>query len=123
MPGPATPVQIDRRWRASERSAMRTALVLVALAPTLAAADEPPGSVQTGEPAPTSPSPARPDPADGGGSYFAAPKGHDIVVTSQDDRSTQNVALLATLGGAGLILGGTGVYFHLDAHSKSQDVS
>lgn len=101
---------------------MRTALAVLALAaPTVARADEP---------APPAPPPETPpatethDPAaDGGPTYFAAPRGRDIVIESREDRSTSNITLLAALGGAGAITGAIGVYFNLDARSASDEVS
>jgi len=53
---------------------------------------------------------------------FPAPSGPDIVIESQPDRSTTNVAVLASLAGAGVLLGGVGLYFHLDSRSASDDV-
>jgi hypothetical protein len=100
---------------------MRIALALVALVPTLASADEPAGEVRT-EPT-QQPTPAAPDPADGGGSYFAPPKGRDIVVTSQDDRPLGNVIALASVGGASVLAGAVGLYYNLDARSKAQELS
>lgn len=64
----------------------------------------------------------RPDPADGGGSYFAAPKGKDIVVKMHPDRSRRNVTGLLILGGAGLVVSGVGLVFHLDSKSATEEV-
>jgi len=103
---------------------MRIALALVLLA-TPAIADEPPPPA----PGPTAPAPPPPtygpaaDPADGGGNYFAAPKGKDIVVESRDDRPTSNLVLLGALGGGVAVLGGIGVYFNLDSKSAADKVS
>lgn len=41
----------------------------------------------------------------------------DIVVRYHPDRTRDNMVLLAALGGAGLVFGGIGLYFHLDATS------
>jgi hypothetical protein len=102
---------------------MRIALALVALAlPTLAIADAPgapPSPPPEETPAPPSHDPA----ADGGPRYFAPPIGHDIVIESREDRSKEAVTMIAVLGGAGVITGAVGVYFHLDASSAANDVS
>jgi hypothetical protein len=110
---------------------MRTAAIVVLLAGAPALADEaPPAS----EPSPEQPTPEpRVDPAygepperdlaDGGGSYFAAPKGKDIVVTSRPDRSRKNVLGLATAAGASLVAGGVGLYFHVDSRDASRAIS
>src|SRR5262245_52535927 len=120
MPGAERLGCIDHCPAAGERRRMRIALAFVALAaPAVAVADEPL------PPAPAPPPVDRPaaDPADGGGRYFAPPKGRDIVITSRDDRSTENITLLAVLGAAGVVSGGLGLYFNLDARKAAADVS
>lgn len=62
-----------------------------------------------------------PDPADT--QMFRAPTGGDIVIDTPNDRSTNNVILLSSLAGAGAILGGVGLYFHLDSRSQSDKIS
>lgn len=86
------------------------------------------------EPAPPPPPPEQPapdpaygerperDPADGGGSYFAAPKGRDIYIKQYPDRSRANVIGLWSTAGAGVLLGGIGLAFHLDYRSKANDL-
>ena len=118
---------------------MRTALALLLVAAP-AIADEAPGAgplgTQPPAPPPASPARAEPppapppptygpanDPADGGASYFAPPKGKDIVIESRDDRSTGNIAMLGALGGAAAVMGGIGVYFNLDSKSSADKVS
>ena len=47
----------------------------------------------------------------------------DIVIEIPGERSTENKILLGSLGGAGLLLGVLGAYWHLDSRSASNDVS
>lgn len=54
---------------------------------------------------------------------YKAPTGHDIVVVTDNDRSTSNIALVSGMAGAGALLGGVGLYFHLDSRSESSKVS
>jgi hypothetical protein len=63
------------------------------------------------------------DLADGGGGYFAAPKGKDIVIKQYPDRSRKNVIALWSTAGAGVVLGGVGFAFHLDYRSKADELS
>lgn len=44
-------------------------------------------------------------------------RGRDIVVRYHPDRTRQNMLMMAALGGAGLVFGGIGLYYHLDATS------
>ena len=62
-----------------------------------------------------------PDPADT--PMFKAPTGHDFVVETPEERSTTNIAVIAGIAGAGALVGGLGVYFHLDSRSESNKVS
>lgn len=62
-----------------------------------------------------------PDPADT--QMFKAPTGRDIVIDTPNDRSTSNIILVSSLAGGGAILGGIGLYFHLDSRSQSDKVS
>jgi hypothetical protein len=92
------------------------------------------------EPAPPPPPPEQPAPeqpapdpaygekperdlADGGAGYFAAPKGKDIYIKQYPDRSRANVIGLWTTAGAGVVLTGVGLAFHLDYRSKANDLS
>ncbi|MBA3458199.1 MAG: hypothetical protein H0T42_34275 [Deltaproteobacteria bacterium] len=47
----------------------------------------------------------------------------DIVIETPGERSTANKAALGGLLGAGLIVGGLGVFWHLDSRSAADDVS
>jgi hypothetical protein len=47
----------------------------------------------------------------------------DIVVTTPGERTTKNIAILASVAGAGVLLGGIGVYYNLDSRSAANDVS
>lgn len=87
--------------------------------PTEPAQEQPPGP--PGDPA-YGESPER-DLTDGGASYFAAPKGKDIVIKHYPDRSRTNVIALWTTAGAGVLLGGVGLGFHLDYRSKADDLA
>ncbi|HUJ62128.1 MAG TPA: hypothetical protein VLX92_26660 [Kofleriaceae bacterium] len=62
-----------------------------------------------------------------GGADFQPPPandgGKDIVITTEGERSTRNIAVLASIAGAGALLGGVGLYFHLDARSAADQVS
>jgi hypothetical protein len=48
---------------------------------------------------------------------------HDIVVTTEGQRSTKNIAILASVAGAGALLGGIGAYFNVQSRSSANDVS
>ncbi len=47
----------------------------------------------------------------------------DIVVVTPGERSTENIAILASIAGAGALLGGVGVYYNLDSKSAADSVS
>lgn len=49
-------------------------------------------------------------------------RGRDIVVRYHPDRSRDNVMMLALIGGAGVLFGGVGLYFHFDSRSASDEV-
>ena len=49
--------------------------------------------------------------------------GKDIYIKSYPDRSRANVMGLSIAGGAGLLLGAVGLYFHLDSRDLSGSVS
>jgi hypothetical protein len=112
---------------------MRFALALVATS-TIAArawaqAPEPTPAQPAPEPAPGQPAPApepKLDPAYGeptAGPETSGPRRQDIVVRFHPDRTRNNVTLLAALGGAGVVFGAVGVYFHLDWRSANDDVA
>jgi hypothetical protein len=46
-------------------------------------------------------------------------RGRDIVVRYHPDRTRENITMLALLGGAGLLFGGVGLYFHFDSRSAT----
>lgn len=45
------------------------------------------------------------------------------MITTQRDRDGQNVALLASIAGAGALLAGVGVYYNLDSRDAAAAVS
>ena len=47
----------------------------------------------------------------------------DIVVTTPGERSSKNIAILASIAGAAAAFGGIGLYFNLDSQSAANDVS
>jgi hypothetical protein len=47
----------------------------------------------------------------------------DIVVTTPGERTAKNIAILASIAGAGVLFGGLGVYYNLDSRSAANDVS
>ena len=66
----------------------------------------------------------RPEPStDGGPGYFAPPKGHDYYIKSYPDRSHNNILALSITSGAAVVLGGIGLYFHLDARDRSSEIN
>jgi hypothetical protein len=129
---------------------MRVALALAAslALPATASAQTPAPTAPAPTPAPTSapaPTPA-PDPTSAPGetaptappadpaygdhpepSYdtrdFPAPRGKDVIIVSYPDRSKKNITTLAVLGGAGLLAGAIGLYFHMDWRSSSNEVA
>jgi len=63
------------------------------------------------------------DPAYGGPNERAGVRRtRDIVVKYHPDRSRENITMVALLGGAGLLFGGVGLYFHFDSRSASDEV-
>jgi hypothetical protein len=94
-----------------------------------------PGEPQTDQPPPPAPKvdPAygeKPDPKYGqppGAAQESTPYGRragkDIYIKSYPDRSHKNMMGLAIAGGASVVFGGIGLYFHLDSRSKSNEVS
>jgi hypothetical protein len=113
---------------------MRVALALVAMtAPAFADETDPvspPTPPATSPPSQTIPAPvpsqgppgAQPavDPAYGERSEVR--RNRDIVVKYRAERSRQNITTVALLGGAGLLFGGVGLYFHFDSRSATDDV-
>lgn len=128
--------------------ALAATVGLAAAAPTRAAADEPtgapgsastppttaapgqtPASSPTGQPQPEHPvdepkaDPAYGERPDADTRNFAAPRGKDVVIIAYPDRSTKNLVTLGVIGGAGVIAGAIGLYFHLDSRDASDKVS
>jgi hypothetical protein len=111
--------------------------------PTFAPGGVPiPPTGTTSEPAPTTTAtdasttaPSKPDegapgadPAYGGRPdpdvrRYSAPRAKDVVIIAYPERSRTNIMWLGGLGGAGVVLGAVGLYFHLDSRSASNDVS
>ena len=89
---------------------MKFALVLVVV-PGLALADVPDDGITR-------------DGSTPGTAPMQVPVRHkDIVVTTPGERSSKNIAILASLAGAGALVGGLGVYFNLDSSSAADSVS
>lgn len=61
--------------------------------------------------------------ADGGPRYFAAPKGKDIVIRSYPDRSSTSIYAMSIAAGIGVVLGGVGVYYHLDSRDQANKIN
>ena len=77
---------------------------------------------RTAEPPPTVNAPGAPDP-DGGADFRPVPMRKDIVITVDGDRSAPNIALLAGIAGAGVLLSGLGLYYNLDSRNAAAEVS
>src|SRR2546430_2177453 len=68
--------------------------------------------------------PSNTPPVNGGADYRPPPdRGKDVVLEVHDDRSTKNIAILASIAGAGAIAGAIGVYYNLDSRSAANQVS
>jgi hypothetical protein len=66
----------------------------------------------------------RPPPgADGGADYFPAPTGRDFVITAEGERTSKQIAIIASLAGTALAIGGVGLYYNLDSRSAAEAVS
>jgi hypothetical protein len=91
---------------------MRLLALVVLVAPRLVLADIPDDGA--------SPTDA---PAGSAAPREVAIRHRDIVVTTPGERTTKNMAILASIAGAGVLLGGVGLYFNLDAKSASDEVS
>jgi hypothetical protein len=50
-------------------------------------------------------------------------RGPDIVVKTDRERSTNNIALVSSLAAGAAVFGGIGVYFNLDSQSAANQVS
>jgi hypothetical protein len=89
---------------------MKWALVVLAI-PRLALADVPDDGT-------------RPNDGPPGETAQQVPIRHkDIVVTTPGERSTRNIAILASIAGAAAVFGGVGVYFNVQSKSAADDVS
>ena len=93
------------------------------------AAPQPEPSTQTPLPPPQPEAPKadpaygdKPD-AGGGISTFNGVRGHDYFVKSYPDRTQKNVVTLAVGAGASVLIGGVGLYFHLDSRDSANQVS
>lgn len=62
-------------------------------------------------------------PDDGATKAPSAVSRRDLVVTTPGERTSKNVAIIATVAGVGALLGGVGVYYTLDARSATNDVT
>jgi hypothetical protein len=56
---------------------------------------------------------------------YAKPRaaGKDIVITVAGERSQNNIIILSSIAGAGVLLGAVGLYYNLDARSSGDDVN
>lgn len=115
---------------------MRIALTLVvSVVAAPAFADEPaplpsqptpaaPGQV---EPVTPEPEPAPAPPAEPPTNEMYVPSKRtrvdDIVVKSRPDRPTKSVIVLAAAAGVSVIVGGVGVYYHLDSRDASNEIN
>jgi hypothetical protein len=91
---------------------MRLLVLLVLVVPQLVMADVPDDGAS-----PTEAPPGQPR-------AHAVPIRHkDIVVTTPGERTSKNIAIVATIAGAGLVIGGAGVYYNLDSRSAADEVS
>lgn len=108
---------------------MRIALALVAsLVAAPALADDAAPGAPPSQTAPTTSAPPAPEqPVDESYSetLVPTPPRHvdDIVVKSRPDRPRTTVIALAAGVGAGVILGGVGLYYHLDSRDASQELT
>lgn len=57
------------------------------------------------------------------GSEVAVAGKHDIVIQTPGERTGRQIALAAGLAGGAALLGGIGLYFHLDSKSASDELS
>lgn len=108
---------------------MRTALALVAsilAAPAYADEGAPPSGTPATVPVESTP-PAPEQPAEAPSNEMLVPtparRVDDIVVKSRPDRPRTTVFALAAGVGVGAILGGVGLYYHLDSRDASKELS
>ncbi len=52
-----------------------------------------------------------------------ASEGKDVVIETPEERTTMNIVAIASVAGGGALIGGLGVYFHLDSKTESDKVS
>ena len=109
---------------------MRTVVALALLVPIAARADVPDEGVSPDGSGSGSGSAAQPAQAtDSEGAPGDSPvlrtslRHKDIVVTTPGDRSTKNIAILASVAGAAALFGGIGLYWNLDSKSAADEVS
>jgi hypothetical protein len=94
--------------------------VRVAIVAALSLAASRPALADPGNDTPTDPSGnVQPD----SGSYSAVKVPDQVVVKGTPDRSPKNVAVLATLAGVGAVVGGLGLWAHLESRQASSNVS
>lgn len=107
---------------------MKTVVALALLVPLAAHADvpdegvSPDGSGAGSAAQPRGPTEAQGEPGDSP-ALRTSMRHKDIVVTTPGERSTKNIAILASVAGAGALLGGIGVYWNLDSKSAADEVS
>jgi hypothetical protein len=103
---------------------LSVAAVLAAVAPAAADGDgygsaAPPPTPATDSTTSHPPSATDPDsPA-----FRPKPMRKDIVITVDGDRTSQNIALVGGVAGAGALLSGLAVYFNLDSKTAAESVS
>ena len=105
---------------------MKTVVALALVVPMVAHADVPDDGIHP-DGSGSATLPAGPTQAQGAPGDTAALRtslNHkDIIVTTPGERSAKNIAILASVAGAGVLLGGIGLYYNLDSKSASDDVS
>ncbi len=100
---------------------MKLAWLAAVLVPSavLAQPAPPPEGGPPGNTVPT----MRPQPDASGDYARPSPPPKDVVITVPGERSRNNIILMASIAGAGAVLGGIGLYYNLDARSASNDVT
>jgi hypothetical protein len=106
---------------------MKTVVVLALCVPMAARADVPDEGVSPGDGSGSATQPAPPTEAHGepGDSPVLRTdmRHKDIVVVTPGDRSARNIAILASVAGAGALIGGIGLYYNLDSKSAADEVT
>jgi len=106
------------------RAAWLACLVIAVVAPRRVRADEP---APPNEPIPPTTEPAPPEeapPPPGDGPVLQPHfRSKEIVVEVPGERTRMNKLTLLSLTAAGAIVGGIGLYYHLDSRSASNEVS